>query len=98
MTAGTDSDGMKLLVLRLLVLAATVGAVFLLLASVGAADEPPPPTIGYVVEAGDTLWAIAAGVAPAGSDLRDTVDVIAELNDLEGATIFPGQALRLPSG
>ena len=97
MITGSHSDAMRLLVLRLLVLATAVGAVFLLLASAGAADEPPGPTTTYVVESGDTLWAIAASVAPEGSDLRVTVDAIADLNDLAEGVIFPGQALQLPS-
>lgn len=87
----------KPLVLRLLVLATAVVTVFLLLASAGAADEPPSPTIAYTVEAGDTLWVIATGLAEPGSDLRDTVDTIMSLNGLEDATIRPGQSLRLPT-
>lgn len=97
MTAGSPTDSMRLLVLRLLVLATAVGAVFLLLASAGAADEPPASTIEYVVAPGDTLWAIAATVAPVGADLRRTIDEVMDLNGLSGATIHPGQALRLPT-
>ena len=84
------------LVLRLLVVAAVVVAVFLLLASAGSADELPAPTTTYVVSAGDTLWEIAASVAPAGADVRDTVDELIALNTLDSATIYPGQAILVP--
>jgi len=48
-----------------------------------------------VVAAGDTLWSIASAHAP-DEDPRSVVDAIQELNDLEGATLQPGQVLRLP--
>jgi len=89
---------MRLLVLRLLVLAAGVLAVFLLAASVGSADEPPSPTVQYIVEPGDTLWEIAAAVAPDGADIRDTVHEITSINGLQGALIHPGQQIELPAG
>lgn len=48
------------------------------------------------VAAGDTLWGIAAEVAPA-ADPRDVVDGIVRLNALEGSTIAAGQRLAIPS-
>jgi len=47
----------------------------------------------YVVQPGDTLWAIAAAVEP-DVDVRITVDRIAELNG--GAPLLAGQQLLLP--
>jgi len=41
---------------------------------------------------GDTLWAIAHRLAPAG-DIMDFVDRLVELN---GASIVPGQQIRIP--
>ena len=70
---------------------------FLLLASAGSADELPPPTRTYVVDPGDTLWEIADALAAPGADIRDTVDSIMELNSFDGATIYPGQAILLPT-
>lgn len=97
MTASIRPEAMRLLVLRLLVLALAVAAVFLLLASTGAAEAPPAPTRAYVVQNGDTLWTIARSVADAGQDLRPMVAAISDLNHLDGHDIVPGQALRIPS-
>ncbi|MCT9821484.1 LysM peptidoglycan-binding domain-containing protein [Microbacterium sp. W1N] len=44
---------------------------------------------------GDTLWSIAAEVAPA-SDRRDVVDAIVSLNALSTGEITPGQSLSIP--
>jgi nucleoid-associated protein YgaU len=48
-----------------------------------------------VVQPGDTLWSIAAGVAGTG-DVREVVDRIQELNGMHGAALMPGQILELP--
>ena len=50
------------------------------------------PTV--VVAPGDTLWSIAAAVAP-DTDVRITVDQLIELNG--SSPIVPGQELVLPS-
>jgi hypothetical protein len=50
-----------------------------------------PPTV--VVQPGDTLWTIAAAVAP-DTDVRITVDQLIELNG--SSPIVPGQELVLP--
>lgn len=48
----------------------------------------------YRVNAGDTLWSIAA--ASSGGDPREGVWKLRERNHLVGTTIVPGQVLRLP--
>jgi len=48
-----------------------------------------------VVQQGDTVWSIARSIA-GDQDVRPVVDVIQELNHLEGSRISPGQVLRLP--
>jgi LysM repeat protein len=50
----------------------------------------------YRVQVGDTLWSIA--VAHVGGDPREGVWRIQQANDLEGATIAPGQRLVVPQG
>jgi Tfp pilus assembly protein FimV len=64
----------------------------------GAAAAPPPPaTTTYVVQPGDTLWAIAVRSAPA-TDPRVVVDRIDAINGLAGRPLEPGQALLVPTG
>lgn len=46
------------------------------------------------VQPGDTLWSIAAGVTPAGEDIRATVDRLVEANG--GSALVVGQQLVLP--
>ena len=48
----------------------------------------------YRVQTGDTLWSIA--VSHLAGDPREGVWRIQQLNELEGATIVPGQRLTLP--
>jgi LysM repeat protein len=87
---------------RLVILAMllAVGAVLSLtvtssgLASSAAQQVP----VQYVTVApGDTLWSIAGEVAP-GTDRRDTVAEIVELNALDGSTVQAGQRIAVPVG
>ena len=48
----------------------------------------------HVVASGDTLWSVAAAIVPNGTDLRATVDDLAELNG--GPELVVGQRLVLP--
>ncbi len=59
---------------------------------VGASVEP---TV-HVVQPGDTLWSIARTVAPAGVDVRTTVDRLVAANG--GSVLQVGQRLVLPAG
>lgn len=52
------------------------------------------PVRWYRVEAGDTLWSIAAERYP--GDPREGVWKIERRNHLTGTTIVPGQRLALP--
>jgi nucleoid-associated protein YgaU len=55
-------------------------------------------TTTVLVQPGQTLWEIAGEVAPAGTDVRVTVDRIAELNGLQRAgDLEVGQRLVVPA-
>jgi LysM repeat protein len=68
----------------------------LLLVALGAArpSSGAAPETRYVVEAGDTLWAIAS--ARYEGDPREAVWRIQERNDLASPLLQPGQVLVLP--
>lgn len=63
-------------------------------AAIGSAGDPAP-TRTVVVEEGDTLWGIAAGVAD-GRDLREVIHEIERLNALSGPGLVEGQELAVP--
>jgi len=50
----------------------------------------------HVVEPGETLWRLADAVADPREDLRDVVQEIERLNNLEGAGLRAGDVLLLP--
>jgi LysM repeat protein len=87
----------QLLPVRLLVLLIALSAAVLLFSARVSADQPEALDT-HVVTQGDTLWGIAAEVTPAGEDIRATIGHIRELNDLDGATILPGQRIVVPAG
>jgi len=60
-----------------------------------ASTTPVPPRQVYVVRPGDTMWSIAARIAP-GVDPRVTVSELLGINGLPNADLIPGQPLRLP--
>ena len=59
--------------------------------------EAPVASQAVVVQAGDTLWAIANRLSP-GRDPRVTVERIRRLNRLSRSTLMVGQTLAVPAG
>ena len=80
-----------------LALALVLGVGLALASGSVATDEAgtPEPTRVVMVDAGDTLWDIAADLAADG-DTRAMVDRIQRLNALEGGMVAAGQRLRVP--
>jgi nucleoid-associated protein YgaU len=77
--------------LRLLILAAVV-ALALVISNARAAGGGPE--VRYVVEPGDTLWAIAAERYE--GDPREGVWRLQQRNGLAGAALAPGMVLVVP--
>jgi nucleoid-associated protein YgaU len=50
----------------------------------------------YVVRQGDTLWAIASRIAPAG-DPRPVIQAIQDVNGVDAGSLVPGSVLRIPA-
>ena len=65
-------------------------------ASESAADLATTPTVTVTVQPGESLWGIAASVAPE-RDPRDVVADIVQLNNLPAGAVFPGQQLFVPA-
>jgi nucleoid-associated protein YgaU len=75
----------------LLLVVAVLGFVALSAARPGDAGGPETT---YVVQPGDTLWAIAS--ARYAGDPREAVWRIERTNGLEGGVLVPGTVLKLP--
>ena len=80
----------------LIVISTVVAALVLLLASSVQATPELMETGDYRVRAGDNLWQIAEDHTPADRDIRNTIEAIKRLNDLDSSIIQPGQLLEIP--
>ncbi len=83
--------------LRMVVIISMIVAALLLLASAVQANGTPFETVEYRVQAGDSLWSIAADHVE-GRDIRSTIGEIQRINELDGSVIYAGQTLELPGG
>jgi nucleoid-associated protein YgaU len=81
--------------LRKAVLGAGAAVVIVFALAQSAWGAGPSGPTRYRVEAGDTLWTIAAAHYP-GQDVRDEVLAIERANHLESPFIYPGEELALP--
>lgn len=52
-------------------------------------------TVTYTVESGDTLWVIAKRYSSEAQDVRETINIIQDINGCT-AIIYPGQQLEIP--
>lgn len=60
-----------------------------------SADGGGPTTSVVVVQPGENVWTIAQSVSP-GSDPRDLVRRIRDINGIGAEHVFPGQSLIVP--
>ncbi|MFJ6158021.1 LysM peptidoglycan-binding domain-containing protein [Pseudarthrobacter sp. NPDC092184] len=66
-------------------------------ASDSDAELQTTSAVTVTVQPGQSLWGIAAAVAP-DRDARDVVADIVQLNNLSAGAVFPGQQLFVPAG
>jgi nucleoid-associated protein YgaU len=83
---------------RLSLLLAALSVVFLMIGGSAGADVPSPAPVEYVVQPGDTLWAIASASAEPDDDLRRLVADIARLSGVDADSLQPGQIILIPAG
>lgn len=60
-----------------------------------AVHQKPYEEINIQVLAGDTLWNIAEDFAPENQDIRDYVQMLIKINNLEGSVLKPGQIITV---
>jgi LysM repeat protein len=82
---------------RLLILVMALASTFLLLEGESEAIRPTI-TVEHRVAGGDTLWALAETFTSPGEDVRDSIALIKELNQLSSSELRTGQVLVLPAG
>jgi Tfp pilus assembly protein FimV len=79
----------------LAVAALGLGLVWLGRVSAPRPASPPPAPQAVTVAPGDTLWSIAARLAPQ-RDPRAEVAAFVQRNHLAGVSLVPGQVLQVP--
>ena len=76
---------------------ATAAALAVTVLAGGARAGGSVETRSYVVQRGDTVWAIAERLAGPTGDPRPVVDRIEALNHLRGSALGTGQRILLPA-
>lgn len=85
-----------LIALVLAVVAIVAGVVLFSPAAIAGAEGAVSYTT-VQVEEGQSLWSIVSANAPAGTDVRDYLMLVQDVNGLDGTVIHPGQELALPT-
>lgn len=85
-------------VLTTIALLLTLGVAFTAQRADADGASAATPVVTHTVAAGETLWAIASGVAAPGEDVRDVVSRLMELNGLSEGGLRSGQQILVPAG
>ncbi|NEM89887.1 LysM peptidoglycan-binding domain-containing protein [Galbitalea soli] len=64
--------------------------------AIATSSAATAPLQTVTVSPGETLWHLASVIAPT-ADPRDFVDDVIDLNQLDSATLQPGQSLEIPA-
>ncbi|MDQ1583227.1 MAG: hypothetical protein QOF36_1281 [Microbacteriaceae bacterium] len=76
-----------------------VGALFFAVNSGGAVASNTTSTVQFhyvTVQAGQSLWSIAASLAPQ-ADPRDVIAAVVSLNQMQSTVVTPGERLAIPA-
>lgn len=95
--AGLSASGRRFIRQATVVVVATVAAIgFFTGQAATAGSESVKANFTYVtIHAGESLWALAAEVAPE-QDPREWIAKVVDLNALTSADLKPGQRIALP--
>lgn len=80
----------------LIVAASWVGWSTIMTAEQAQSSTGPVEVVNYTVRPGDTLWSYANRVTPQGGNVAQTVQELKQLNNLDSASLTPGQSLLVP--
>lgn len=94
-TKGALFQRMKLIVMSMLIIILLIPTTIYTVQSMSESYYDDPFT-EYTVSTGDTLWKIALEYAPEKKDIRDYIERIRVVNELETSMLTIGQKLRLP--
>jgi len=91
-TVGPPSGLLEVAVLALIVLLLVVATYCT------SGPRTQPPTVSQIkVERGDTLWTLAATHPVEGMTTAQVIDLVAEINHLQGGLIRPNETIFVPT-
>lgn len=87
---------LKMIILSSVIVAILLPSTIYTVSSMSEDVRHKPQSVTYVVGDGETLWGIASRHAPAKMDIRDYIDDIRKINQLDSSMLRGGQRLELP--
>ncbi|WP_176461585.1 cell division suppressor protein YneA [Anaeromicrobium sediminis] len=83
-----------------IILIILIAGIFLCSTVYGVNNTPLKEKGNYIeiyIEKGDTIWTIAKKFTSKEDDIRKTVHIIGEINNLNSWDIYPGQSIKVPA-